>query len=45
MRKETSTCIEEKWHPTQVAVIEYIRVIFYLPNNEEGGLGGVAVHC
>lgn len=45
MRKESSTPIKGKWHPTQGAVIRYITVIFYLLNNEEGGLGGVPVHC
>lgn len=45
MRKETSTLTEGKWHPTQGAVIGYIRVIFYLLNNEGGALGRVPVHC
>lgn len=38
VRKESSTPIKGKWHPTQGAVIRYITVIFYLLNNEEGGI-------
>lgn len=45
MRKETSTPIKGKWHPTQGAVIWYISMVFYFLNNEEGGLSGVPVRC
>jgi len=45
VRKEISTPTKGKWHLTQGGVFGYTRVVFYLQNNEEGGLGGVPVHC